>query len=70
MGAKYAELAEFTRTGREKLEAEGINLNVAALLSVHFRLGISIQALDVYAEGNAKAGANVYAMANKDKAEK
>jgi len=70
MGAKYAELAEFTRTDREKLEAEGINLNLAASLSVHFRLGISIQALDVNAEGNVKAGANVYAMTNKDKAQK
>ena len=40
MGAKYAELTEFTKTSRLSLEAEGFNINAGASLSALRRLGI------------------------------
>ena len=41
MGAKYAEQSEFTKTNRESLESEGININIAATYSALFNLGIT-----------------------------
>ena len=41
MGAKYAEQSEFTKTSRESLESEGININIAATYSALFNLGIT-----------------------------
>jgi hypothetical protein len=41
MGAKYAEQTEFTKTNRESLESEGIDINVAATYSALFHLGIT-----------------------------